>query len=315
MSFVDTGMNGQGIIHPGRTRGSKGVVHVFGVITLALLASLLLLCATGPASADVNVTRVEVTPTMREVEPGGVGTYFVTIDVNVSGGAADVTAEVNNGTGEWNGWDAWIVGHGQTRTWYNVSGDRTWHLTINISVPSVADVDSNPFVATLSVTPTSGEANNVSWETRVRQVHAISVEPDWTALYVDRGEQAIYDLNISNLGNGEDTVTIEYRTNSSDIDLAGPGTRTISVGGNAIVSLYATTHEWTEPGAHTIDVVVTSEDNVTVASVQLELTVNATYGIRLWSPASIKTGGFGENVTFGLNVENRGDGSDLAHLV
>ncbi len=248
--------------------------------TLMMFAGMLvvglfvLMAFTINAAADVNVADATVTPLTRAVKPGQQGSYSVSLNIDHTSGTADIYANLTNGTG---GWMAWISPTGQTKAWYGITSDRTLTLTCYVKVPDDADVDDDPFTATLVVESTLGTGATLNWDTSVKQTFDIDLTTTISSKTGDRGEQVPFTFTLVNDGNGADTVSLSYDYTATEITVNGPASRTLQKFTSTAFTMYVDISDLAEAKTYHIDVVARSEDDQTEASVPIDVTVNPEY--------------------------------------
>ncbi|HID74078.1 MAG TPA: hypothetical protein EYP43_03405, partial [Thermoplasmata archaeon] len=273
-----------------------------GVLVVGLL---MLLIVTQVATADVNVNSLSVSPTSRAVSPGKNGSYTVTIEIDqTSSGTANIWANLTNGTG---GWMAWISGSGQSKHW-SISNDQTLIITCVVHVPDTADVDDDPFTATLVVTSDLGSDGTISWDTTVKQTYGVVLDGQGgTSKNGDRGDQVPFNFLLQNLGNGADTITIDYQYTASDITVSGPTTKTLQKSSSTTFTAYVDISDQAEAKTFHITVLATSEDGVTTDSVDINVTVNPDYTYTLSVDDSAKNATPNAEATYYFLFENGGN--------
>ncbi|MCI0497968.1 MAG: hypothetical protein L0Z54_06735, partial [Thermoplasmata archaeon] len=291
---------------------------------LASMAALLSL-SIGTTSADVNIQSITVTPATREILPGTSGNFYVGITLVHTGGSANVTATLNLDAGKYH---VWFDGDDKEVEWNGVDISRTINVTVKVSVEPGTPTGSLPFQVDLDVESANAsnpadiwDLQSLSWEASVKQVYDLTVECDEATAFIDRGDQTIFDIDVTNVGNGPDTVQLAFSINGSQlastIKMGSDIVNETTINGSqfATLSVNIDSFETTVPKLYTAVFYAYSEDDVTVATMELHIQVNATYGVGLASPRRTKSGAFGQDVVFTLYVENRGDGPDSSHVM
>jgi uncharacterized membrane protein len=156
----------------------------------------------------------------------------------------------------------------------------------------------------------------------VDQMYAVSVDGQ-EAKFADPGERATFNLTVTNLGNGNDRVTIEVEANgglwaiSTDQNFVDLGTRVDAR--TAEVHVYVTAPATTEAFEEkTLTVDLLSENGVLTASHEVTLTVNPIsdfeVDIEVLSDIIDLTNTAMRKATYLVHVKNTGNQEDLFHI-
>ncbi len=134
---------------------------------------------------------------------------------------------------------------------------------------------------------------------------------------VDPGSNTTFTITIENDGNDDDTYGIQIVLNEGgdDWSFGMPSHVTVNESSFQNFDIDVSVPEDAEALEYTMILRVRSQSNTDLyEDFNFTVAVNTVYDIELQSPADTKTGRFDRNLTFQLNVENKGNGEDTVHL-
>ena len=182
-------------------------------------------------------------------------------------------------------------------------------VDVSITATSQDDPDSPPAKSTLLITCEVDQEFDVELST-------LPGEP--TNKKSDPGDPVYYELNITNDGNGEDTISVAKDLPESSDDwvvIFNFNSITLERNEFSVLNISVTPSSNADAGQVPIDVIITSEDGTEKSSQTLVLDVNYI--------ADFIVLPYGDNqkdvepkgsVTYGITIENKGNDEDVFHF-
>ncbi len=271
---------------------------------------------TGAQSSIVTFTTVNkyyeldigVSPSKPQTgELGGVVDY--TFTVNNLGNTVDyVTVSVNS-------LDGWQTSLGSTASkTIPYQGSKDWVLTVFIPEDVyVWEWGRVEFTATSNNDPSA--TNSLTAYTNVETVYGVDLDLTPPLLETDPETFITFDVQVTNVGNLNDTIKFTYESEDYVCILDPPRLSSLSPDTPMTVKLNVTIPGDALAGPHYVTVIATCGDETTSTSVIATIDVNPYYQIDLVPLDASKSGEPGGSpVSFKLRVRNQGTGEDTIYL-
>jgi len=201
--------------------------------------------------------------------------------------------------------------------------------TVEITITVTIDEDAKMGTHMFNITAKSAGADGIlsggdeivatlSLEIRVEQKFDIRATCSQNAKEIAPGEYVLYEIEIENQGNGEDTFDItKYSSNVTHLGWAVLDASSLTLDSEEIVTveMNITIPSNTEPINVNIYVNISSRENDTAkVSVRTITTVTQKYALRLTSNDLNKDADPDSIVTFNIDIKNDGTGTDQFEL-
>ncbi len=250
--------------------------------------------------------------------------WGVLVDLNLTevaalpGVAVSLKVNVNN-TG--NARDTFVLAASANKAWVTFSPaeitldpDANGDVVVTFRSPSDPLTKMGDYRLNLTVTSKSNSSlvsrNPVVYE--VEQVFDVTAKVAPSALYVDPGQIAVYNITVKNTGNGQDNFTFIIGGTRKAWGQMSRTRLTIEPGKESIVALRVRVPANQPVETAMVTVLVTSEGNSTAnATIATWTTILPYFGVDLTVTTSTKAAFPSKVTTFDVKVKNTGNANDV----
>ncbi len=277
---------------------------LFWIVALIALVGAATLLVADDAEAVTSISLSIQGADTQSVDPGSSATFKVNVTNTLT--TTQLTVNLTNSTPPTH-WTAQL-----SQTQITVPALATRSVTLTVGVPANATADSVGKQIIVTATPDFGDTEQITTTTKVSQTYGIQTSTSTASKTTVGGSTVTFSLNISNTGNGADTVAVSHSGQPSTWVVSHVSSVTVPAAGTRSVTITVVPPSNATSGTYQTTVKATSNDGTTNDQTTFIIIIDKVYGLTLSSSDVSKYVTPNVAAYYNLSVTNTGNTYDNA---